>query len=327
MEAYLDDLNELVNKALEIAKRKGSIPSRHELMKELKISETLARDIKAIVKYLLNKNEVNTNYIKNIEINPVDIIDLPKPIEEPYREPYKINGYRRIGILSDIHLPYHDNTALKTALKKLYEYEVDTIILNGDIVDFYSVSFWERDPDKRNLQRERELSIKALTKIREIFRDVNIIYKEGNHEERLEKFLSRKAPELYQVEELKVDKFIKLDDMNISYINNKKRIEAGDLDIIHGHEYRSFASVNIAISFLRKTFQNVLLGHFHKKQEDTKRSIRDSLSGAWVVGCLCHLKPDYSPNNDWTHGFAFIELFDNGHFQVYNHLIQGEEVF
>ncbi|NPB03714.1 MAG: metallophosphoesterase, partial [Thermotogae bacterium] len=51
------------------------------------------------------------------------------------------------------------------------------------------------------------------------------------------------------------------------------------------------------------------------------------LSGAWIVGCLCDLKPDYSPNNEWTHGFAFVELFENGHFSVKNHLIQGEEVF
>lgn len=315
----------LVERALRIARERGKLPSRFQLMRELGVSEATARDIRAIVKFILQK-EGDKEYEK-VEFNPVDVIDIPQPIEQNHREPYQLTGYRRIGILSDVRLPFHDYTALKTALRKLYEYEIDTLILNGDIVDFYSVSFWERRPEYRNLERERTLVVDALKRIREIFRDVKIIYKEGNHEERLQRFLSKKAPELYDLEELKVENFLKLRDMGIDYVKDKRRIEAGELDIIHGHEYRSFASVNIAISFLRKSFRNILLGHFHRKQEDTKKTIRDELSGAWVVGCLCDLKPDYSPNNEWTHGFAFVELWENGHFQVRNHLIQGEEVF
>ncbi len=308
---------------MELTKREGKLPSRRRLAKELSISEQTAREVRAVVKYLLQRD---TGY-REVEINPVDVIDIPQPLQENHRIPYRLKGYRRIGILSDVHFPFHDYTALKTALKKLYEYEIDTLILNGDIVDFMSVSFWEKRPEYRNLERERKLAITSLEKIREIFKDVKIIYKEGNHEERLERYLSRKAPELYDLEELQVENFLKLRDMGIDYVKNKRRIEAGELDIIHGHEYRSFASVNIAISFLRKSFKNVLLGHFHRKQEDTKKTIRDELNGAWVVGCLCDLKPDYSPHNEWTHGFAFVELFEGGHFRVSNHTIQGEEVF
>lgn len=317
-------IEELVRKTIEIAKREG-LPSRRRLVKEFQITEAMARDVRAIAKYLLSRAEEG-NW-REAEINPVDVIDIPKPVQIASRKPYKLEGYRRIGILSDIHFPYHDYNALKTALRWLYELEIDTLILNGDVVDFYSVSFWERRPDRRNLQKERELCMKALERIRKIFPDVKIIYKEGNHEERLGRFLSRKAPELYEVEELKVENFLKLPDFGVEYVGDRQRIEAGELDIIHGHEYRSFASVNIAISFLRKSFGNVLLGHFHRKQEDTKKTVRDELNGAWVVGCLCDLKPDYNPNNEWTHGFAFVELYENGHFRVQSYLVQGEEVF
>ena len=314
---------ELVKEVLKIAEREG-LPSRMEIAKKFKVSESTARDIRAVVKYLL----MTSGKSPKADIpNPVDVIDIPKPIDTNAREPYRIEGYRRIGIVCDIHIPYHDYTALKTALRYLYEYEIDTLILNGDVVDFMSVSFWERKPERRNLQAERDLVLKALDRLRKIFPDAEIIYKEGNHEERLERYLMRKAPELYGLEELRVENFLRLDEFGITYVGEKKRIEAGELDIIHGHEYRSFASVNIAISFLRKSFRNILLGHFHRKQEDTKKTVRDELSGAWVVGALCDLKPDYSPNNEWTHGFAFVELFENGHFRVRNHLIQGEEVF
>lgn len=316
-------MENIVEKLLEEARETGKVKSRYEIAREFGLSESSAREIRAIVKYLLGQ-EVKT---PSFDLNPIDVIELPRPLDTNHREPYKLEGYRRIGIICDVHFPYHDYNALKTALRKLYEYEIDTLVLNGDIVDFYSVSFWEKRPDRRNLNQERSLVLKALEKIREIFKDAKIIYKEGNHEERLERFLSRKAPELYDIEELKVDNFLKLRDFGISYVKDKRRIQAGELDIIHGHEYRSYASVNIAISFLRKAFKNILLGHFHRRQEDTKKTIQDELVGCWVVGCLSDLKPDYAPNNEWTHGFAFVELFESGHFQVKNHLIQGEEVF
>jgi len=315
-------MEKIVNEVLEVAKEEG-LPSRRKIARLYGISEAKARAVFEIVRFLLSKE----GFRDVREITPVDVIDIPRPLYTNEREPYKIEGERRIGIISDVHFPYHDYTALKTVLKQLYEYEVDTLILNGDIVDFYSVSFWEKKPERRNLEWERELAVRALDRIRSIFKDAKIIYKEGNHEERLERYLARKAPELYELEELKVDRFLKLDDFGIAYVRDKRVIQAGELDIIHGHEYRSYASVNIAISFLRKAFKNVLLGHYHRRQEDTKRTIRDELMGCWVVGCLCDLKPDYSPKNEWTHGFAFIELQESGHFQVKNHLIQGEEVF
>jgi len=301
-----------------------------ELLKQGLSYNQIAEKLKTTYGYVKKiAHENGLNKAKRIQdpIDIVDIIDIPKPLQTAGREPYKLQGYRRIGIISDVHFPYHDYTALKTALKKLYEYEIDTLIMNGDIVDFYAVSFWEKRPDKRNLQLERDLALQAFDRIRKIFPDIKIIYKEGNHEERFEKYLIKKAPELFDVEELKTENFLKLSDFGIDYVKDKRRIEAGELDIIHGHEYRSFASVNIAISYLRKSFRNILIGHFHKKQEDTKRNVRDELTGAWIVGCLCDLKADYAPYNDWTHGFAFVELFENGHFSVKNHLIQGEEVF
>ena len=40
--------------------------------------------------------------------------------------------------------------------------------------------------------------------------------------------------------------------------------------------------------------------------------------GAWAVGCLCGLSPDYMPINDWNLGFAFITRENDGNFSVEN---------
>lgn len=304
-----------MKRIVEVLLQEDGIPSRGSIMRRFGVTESVAREIRAVVKYLKGYGEEEEDF------------DFPPPYEEKKNGVYRLVGYARIGILSDVHFPYHDALALKAAVKSLKEYEVDTVILNGDIVDFYSVSFWDRDPSKRNLALERDFVLRAFDRLRSALKDVKFIYKAGNHEARLGKFLSRKVPELWELEELRVDNFLRLKDFGMDYVDEHTRIEAGELDILHGHEYRSFASVNVAITYLRRAFRNVLIGHYHKAQGDTKRDSRGHLHGAWVVGCLCQLNPSYAPYNEWTHGFAFVELQNNGLFSVKNHVIEGGEVF
>ena len=53
-------------------------------------------------------------------------------------------------VISDIHFPYQDDKAIKAALDFIKTNPVDTIILNGDILDFYDVSSFDKDPDRIN---------------------------------------------------------------------------------------------------------------------------------------------------------------------------------
>jgi hypothetical protein len=39
----------------------------------------------------------------------------------------------------------------------------------------------------------------------------------------------------------------------------------------------------------------------------------------WSLGCMCELHPPYMPLNKWNHGFAIVDLDDNGtDFEVRN---------
>lgn len=64
--------------------------------------------------------------------------------------PFVLKG-KRIGILSDIHIPYHDLDALNMALNEFKKVEVDTIVLNGDTVDAFNLSRWEKNPNQRKI--------------------------------------------------------------------------------------------------------------------------------------------------------------------------------
>lgn len=85
-------------------------------------------------------------------------------------------------VLSDIHFPYHDEKALKAVYNFLSNTHVDTIILNGDILDFYDVSSFDKDPDRINsLQKEIDMAQKFFKKLRSLAPKARIVFVKGNH--------------------------------------------------------------------------------------------------------------------------------------------------
>jgi hypothetical protein len=47
----------------------------------------------------------------------------------------------------------------------------------------------------------------------------------------------------------------------------------------------------------------------------------------WSLGCLSELNPAYMPLNKWNHGFAIVDLSDNGEdFHVKNYRIHKGKI-
>lgn len=233
----------------------------------------------------------------------------------PYEVPV---SSKRILVLNDIHIPYHEPDVVADSLLFGHEKNIDTIILNGDIIDCYQLSSFVRDPTKRNMKFEVEMTIDFLTTLREAFPKALIIYKFGNHEERWEKYLKAHAAELFDIDEFRLEYILKLKENNIICVKDKRIIKCGKLNIIHGHEYRGGGGVNPARWLQLRAHTNVLCGHFHRASEHISRDMNKDVNGSWSAGCLCELHPEYMPLNDWTHGFTYIEKETNGNFIVDN---------
>ena len=60
-------------------------------------------------------------------------------------------------IISDLHLPYHDEQAIRVALEKGKAEDVNIVILLGDILDMYQMSQWVKDPKNPNMAKSRTL--------------------------------------------------------------------------------------------------------------------------------------------------------------------------
>lgn len=226
-------------------------------------------------------------------------------------------------LLSDIHLPYHDVEALECALE--HGHDADNIILNGDTVDFYATSRWDTDPNHRDLAGELQAARQFLMHLRERFPVANIYFKIGNHEERWEKFLWRKAPELCGVPDFKMEKLLRFEDLDIQEIGGRQLTKAGGLWVLHGHEFfNTFDPVNFARTLQVKTGVCTIAGHKHKSSQHSVKSMDGDTVACWSVGCLCDLEPDYMPVNQWNLGFAEIthkgKKFDVNNYRI----IDGE---
>lgn len=266
------------------------------------------------------------------EPNPFD--DLPEGLRH-FSEwrPYEIEG-ENILVIADVHVPYHDKTALSIALDYGLKRGVDSIFILGDWLDFYSLSFFEKDPAKRNLKKEVETNYTILSSIREKYGTIPITAKVGNHEERHERYLKVKAPELLDFEVLNISRIINRGhndenkDLGIKCVGDKRIAKIGHLNCIHGHEFgRSITSpVNTARGLYNKGKETAMCAHHHQTSEHTETSLTGETTVCWSVGCLCDLRPDYLPINRWNHGFAIVERSGDD-FHVENKKIIGGRVY
>jgi len=251
---------------------------------------------------------------------------LPPTEAKPF-EPYILpKASNNILFLSDIHLPYHDINALTLALEYGKQKNVNTIYLNGDILDCYKASFHEQDPKNRDMAYELEQGRQFIDLLKKEFPKAKIFYRAGNHELRWERFLRVKAPISLGMEEFRLPILLKLGEKGVTWIDNHVLVKMGKLNAIHGNEYKGGGGINVARTLWLRAGDSVIAGDKHKTQTGLKTKIDKDVVGTWSVGCLCELNPAYMPFNEWGHGFAHVEIMSNGEFIVHNKYILNGKI-
>lgn len=260
----------------------------------------------------------------NPEYNP---FGLPESLESEYKAYELPKHCSNILFLSDIHIPYHNIQALTLALQYGIKHQVNTIYLNGDIIDFYAISRFEKDPRKRDFAREVLLTRDFLKSLRNLFPNASIYFKCGNHDVRYEHYIMRHAPDLLALDEYNLQSLLHLDKYQIQFIPSLQITHIGKLTALHGHEMMTsvFSPVNIARGLFLRAKDNAICGHHHQASEHSEPNINGKVITCWSVACLCELHPDYMPLNKHHHGFAHIVIDGNGDFEVYNkRIINGK---
>lgn len=250
----------------------------------------------------------------------VPSVDLPQPIHESY-EPIIVDTPGHWGIISDVHLPYHDLNTIRKWADDCKKRGIAGVLLNGDILDCYQLSSHHKDPTKARFKQELDCGKQFLQWLRGQFPSQRIIYKEGNHDDRLRRYIAERAPALFDIEEIDLRVMLGLDDLGIEWVAEKRVINLGKLPVVHGHEFRGGGGVMPARWLYLRTGSTALCGHFHRTSEHHETTLDRRHHGVWSVGCACFLYPQYDPNNKWNNGYAIVEVFQDGHFSVTNRRI------
>lgn len=223
-------------------------------------------------------------------------------------------------ILSDLHIPYHAAPEIEVAIEHGLKYGIDSIYLNGDILDCARISKWSVDPRMVNFEHEREMFWSFIEFLQQL--EMPIYFKIGNHEARIESYLRSNAPELAGLDELMISRLLHLEELAITVINDRQLTKMGKLDVIHGHEFGDsyFSPVNPARGLFLRAKSTALVGHNHQTSEHHENNLKGDSMACFSVGCLCNLRPGYRPfaYTKWNHGFAKVEIEQDGNFEVHN---------
>ena len=263
--------------------------------------------------------------VVNYNLDTLDNFGIQASIGKEYLSAKLPPHLKKIGILSDIHFPYHDLTALTCAIKHLKEQEIDCLYLNGDVQDFFSISRHETSKDARNLSLEVDMNRDFLQRLRDIFRTIPIYYKLGNHENRFARMLNNEAEEFAQLHDLQFNIFFRLDKLNITMVEDWQGMEMGDLLVLHGHELYGGGGVNPSQNLFNKTICNTLIGHVHRTSTTQKKTGFKEFINTYSTGCLTLLSPKYMPFSMHNHGFAIVEI-ENGKSKVNNIQIRDGKI-
>lgn len=218
--------------------------------------------------------------------------------------------YERSIFLSDIHVPFHDKNSLNVVNKFTKWFEPKTIFLVGDIIDFYSISTFDKDPQRiNNLQSDIDETHKVLSEIRKNSPKSEIIYLEGNHEIRLKRYLW-KHPEIASLKALSFDNLLGLKELKIKYKPSQEICMFHKFYIEHGDLVRKHSGYT-AHGQMEKRGISGLSGHSHRLSTHYLTNMGGNF--VWAEnGCLCSTSCDYIiglPN--WQQGFS-IGYFKKG---------------
>lgn len=188
---------------------------------------------------------------------------------------------QRLLLVPDVHGVYRHKKAWELMLKAMHWWKPDVTGVLGDFIDAYSLSFFDRDPNRVH-QLEDELEDgRALRSQLDDLDSKRKFFCEGNHCERLRRVLMRQAPALFNT--VKIEKLLGLEENGWEFHPYRTFTKVGKLNVTHDVGNAGAT----AHSRARDAFGgNVVIGHTHRAAMEYKGNLRSESHVGLMSGWL-----------------------------------------
>ena len=223
---------------------------------------------------------------------------------------------KRYLILSDVHLPFHNEEAYRLVLAYAKELKPDQIIILGDFADFYNISSYGKSPlVSEKFSEEVDVVVRELRVLKEICED--IVFIEGNHCNRLIRFIGQNCKELGDF--VSVEKLFFLGAMGIKFIpfEPSQLYKIPECEVYLRHRPLN-GGIHCAYGTLMKAQKTVIFGDAHRMQRYFTTSIDGTEIEGISVGWMGDKKSEvfkFTPHHIvWTMGFAVLTTRGNQYY-------------
>jgi predicted phosphodiesterase len=230
-------------------------------------------------------------------------------------------------IVPDSHGCFIEQEAADAFIEDVRHLDPDEVVMLGDHVDCSAI--FSQHPrnylDDLVYSYEDDVGAadKFITAIEKAapraVRHGAIDYLEGNHEQHVERWISRTLQHAKDAEAMRdllsPDRRLRLKERGIKYYRAAQfhhglpirgAIRKGKCVFLHGYRANKYATA----SHLDDLAVNLVHGHTHRSQSFVKRTISGEI-GAWCPGTLAQLQPLYqhTSQSTWSHGYG-LQIVD-----------------
>lgn len=233
-------------------------------------------------------------------------------------------------VVTDMHVPEHNMIPVKALLYMMDDIKFDGIINLGDYMDMACISHWNKQKkltsEGMKLKEDYIVGNAVLDEFdKRLPVDADKHFMFGNHEDWYNQFIENNPMlegMLNPKDELQLEKR-----GYTVYENYNDIFSIGRLNFTHG----IYCGMHYVKKHIDELKTNVMFGHLHSQRERYASSPAKQLAiSGYALGCLCDMSPDYMKGkpNKWTHGFAVVNFFEDGTFDVdLKRIVNGRFVY
>lgn len=227
------------------------------------------------------------------------------------------DGSRVLIAFNDMQVPFHDKPSVKAVLRFSQDFEPTHLVVPGDGMDFYMMSDFDKNPSRQfRFREELEQGHRVIKDIELATAKADRYWLDGNHEDRLRRWLWRHGAAISGLPSLEPQKLLHLDDW--TYLTYGSSINVMGVVMEHGEG----GGQNMANRMFAKRGTSGICGHSHRLH-DLHVTNAGGAHRYIENGCLCSLRPEFVSRPNWQHAFTY-GIVVGGELRLFPTLIQHD---